>query len=95
MREMAWEICTALVERRAHEEIRHSQATQQAYGFTLYPPSVKALSILNEGQDPRYESTVDAQEHIHSMCPMFLCAIGFAEQDAIHKNRFYLEKGWI
>jgi hypothetical protein len=75
-------------------------SASNATGIRLYaiPPSMRVLSVLNEGQDPRYESKVDAQEHIHSMRRMFLCAIDLAEQEAIHKNRFTLKRarfeGW-
>jgi hypothetical protein len=94
---MAREICTSLIGRRTQEEIRQRQQRSRIrlYAIPSIDEDLKHFERRYEGQDPRYERKADAQEHIHSMHLMLLYAIGFAEQDTMHKKRFYLEKNWI
>jgi hypothetical protein len=95
MREMTREICTAMIGRRTQEEIRQYQ--EQAYKalrYTAVDEDLKKFERPYEGQDPKHESRVDAQEDIHYKRLAFLTGLGLAEQDETNRRRFYLEKGW-
>jgi hypothetical protein len=95
MREMTREICTAMAGRRTAEEIRQSrEQTYKALRYTDIDEDLKNFERPYEGQNPRYESRVNAEEDIHYKRLAFLAELGLAEQDGADKRRFYLEEGW-
>jgi hypothetical protein len=95
MREMAREICTAMVGRRSPEEIRrYREGTYKALRYTDVDEDLKNFERPYEGENPRYESRIDAGEDGHYKRLVFLCEAGLAERDETDNRRFYLEKGW-
>jgi hypothetical protein len=95
MREMAREICTAMTGPRSAEEIRqYREQAHKALRYTDVDEDLKNFERPYEGQNPRYESRIDAPEDVHYKRLAFLADLGLAEQDETDKRRFYLEKGW-
>jgi hypothetical protein len=95
MREMAREICTALLGPRNSEEIRqYREQTYTALRYTEIDEDLKNYERPYDGEDPRYESRIDAAESIHFRRLTFLAGLDLARRDETDSGRFYLEKGW-
>jgi hypothetical protein len=95
VREMTREIRAALAGTRSPEEIRQSrERTYTALRYTAVDDDLKNFERAYEGEDPRCESRIDAQEDVHYKRLAFPASLGLAEQDGGDRRRFYLEKGW-
>jgi hypothetical protein len=95
MREMAREICTAMTGPRSPEEIRQSRENlHKALRYTSIDEDLKNFERPYDGENPQFESRLDAREDVHYKRLVFLAGLGLAEQDGNNRQRFYLEKGW-
>jgi hypothetical protein len=95
VREMARQICTAMIGPRSREETAEARSRQHtALRYTPLDDELRAIERPYAGGSPRFESRADASSDTHYKRLCFLAASGFAEQDETDRGRFYLEAGW-
>jgi hypothetical protein len=95
VREMARQICTAMIGPRTGEEIKLSLSrAHTAMRYTPIDEGIRNIERPYEGADPRFGSQADAAADTHYRRLCFLETLGFAAHDEKNRQRFYLEKGW-
>jgi hypothetical protein len=95
MREMNRQICTELIGKRSHEEIR--AAILQSYKSYRYCPIDESIGLYEKPlseKDDVYETQVRAQDDLMQNRLTFLSSLGLARKAEDEKKLFYLEKGW-
>jgi hypothetical protein len=89
------QICTELIGKRSHEEIR--AAMLQSYKSYRYCPIDESIGLYEKPlseKDDVYETQARARNDIMQKRLAFLSSLGLAKKAENEKTLFYLEKGW-